>query len=128
MPGVCGSFSDTEDSDQKKYSMWFDKYLGHEYKDLLHGEDCFILQQACLFRMVSVEKLIIAEKYRFVLPDKSLVKHKVYMGGVLQLDINAFCQDMCKAFEIWLEDIQQEANKQHYLEQLSQTSAKVLNL
>lgn len=128
VPGVCGSFYDSGDSDQKEYSRWFNQYMAHQYKELLSGEDCFILQQASLFRMISFEKLSIAEKFHFILPGTEAIQHKTYVEGVLFLDISQFCIDICHSFEAWLEDVRSSRKQQHYLEKISKTSEKIFGL
>lgn len=128
LPGVCGSFYDSDDSDQKEYSKWFNQYMSHGYKGLLSGEDCFILQQASLFRNIPLEKLSIAGKFHFVLPGSELIQHKTYVEGVLFLDIIQFCIDICNSFEAWLEDIRSSSKQQHYLENISKTSEKIFGL
>lgn len=128
IPGVCGSFYNNSDSEETQYAQWFNQYMSHQYNGLLAGEQCFILQQASLFRMIPLAKLSIAEKFHFILPDTESMQHKTFVEGILYLDINQFCLDMCHAFETWLEYMHANSAEHHYLEQISKTSEKIFGV
>ncbi len=44
LPDICGKFEDKGKSSSKRYSEWFDKYLGEEYDGYLSGNDCYALR------------------------------------------------------------------------------------
>lgn len=42
VPDICGKIENN--SSPKRYSEWFNKYLGEKYRDYLSGEDCYALR------------------------------------------------------------------------------------
>lgn len=44
IPDICGKFENSNQRSSKRYSEWFNKYLGKKYSNFLSGNDCHALR------------------------------------------------------------------------------------
>lgn len=130
LPGVCGSIEYSVDDESKKYARWFDENLGAKYKGLLSGGDCFLLQQACLCKDLSHQHLTAIERFQFVFPknNSTLSSHMSMIDGILQLEIDKFCNDMVASFERWMDKVNDSIQVQRKLEHLTEVTLKLVKL
>lgn len=110
LPDICSALEYGKSSG-KKYADWFESNL-IDYRDSLSGNDCYALRCALLHTgkddISDQSKKEVLDHYLFLSegPHKSLLLNNVYDGekrSFLQLNVQNFCRDICKAVEAWLE-------------------------
>jgi hypothetical protein len=134
LPDICGKLQDENLSSNKRYVKWFNEYLKKEYTSFvgadrrehqfLTGEDMYALRCSYLHAgEVNIESQWIRKvlkDYKFVAPDKKHNNfiHRNQINDTLQLQVDQFCLDVCKAIESWVEDFKNDVNIQHKAEMM----------
>lgn len=109
LPDICSALEHDKTSGER-YANWFVKNLS-QYKSFLSGNDCYALRCALLHAgkddISDQKKQEILEHYVFLTKGShcNLFKDNVFNGEkktFLQLNVQVFCKDICKAVEGWL--------------------------
>ena len=108
MPDICGSLETPKVGSKKRYPRWFNAYLATEYKGFLTAKDCYYLRCACLHEGSDTQyKFSGGVPIHFIVPFPGARRliHKNYSNGTLQMDINIFCNDVCRAVDAWSQKV-----------------------
>lgn len=109
LPDICAAL-EYEKTSGKGYSKWVEENLT-QYKGFLSGNDCYALRCALLHQgkddVSDQKKQEVLEHYVFLTKGAhcNLFKDCVFNGekkSFLQLNVQIFCKDVCKAVEVWL--------------------------
>lgn len=118
LPDICANIERPDDGSTSRYIDWYnryvkEKYTGHLGPDreehiFLCGEDCYALR--CSFLHEGGEDISeqraheVLENFHFIVPPANgLIIHMNQKGTALQLQIDIFCNDICKAVTKWNE-------------------------
>lgn len=120
VPDICGQIENSKESSRKRYSKWFNKYLGKQYDTFLSGDDCYALRCSFLHEgSGNIEEQKAQDVLdRFVFISKGAHCNRVSncdFGGsrydgkdFLQLSTFHFCQDIINATNEWLSDVKND--------------------
>ena len=126
IPDICGALEHPDTSSSVRYVSWYDKYMLPKYSStmgalhephvFLSGDDCYALRCSLLHEGTGdVEKQKISKILKSVRfnepPDKGMM-HRTQLKNVLQLQVDAFCNDIIDATHQWLSDVQGDASIQ----------------
>lgn len=109
LPDICSALEHGETLGQK-YADWFEQNLS-QYTGFLSGNDCYALRCALLHSgkddISNKKRQGVLEHYVFLTKGAhcNLFKDCVFNGekkSFLQLNVQIFCKDICKAVENWL--------------------------
>lgn len=139
LPDICGHLEYPELGSQKRYVNWFNKYMLDKYSFkvkvdrtphvFLSGEDCYALRCALLHEgdidITEQRARKALDSFQFVEPKEGLFIHCNQSNTVLQLQVDIFCEDICKSIEKWIDDI--KLNKSEIYEKFN-TLLKIKSL
>lgn len=109
LPDICSALEYGKTSGEK-YANWFEQNLS-QYKGFLSGNNCYALRCALLHfgkdDISDQKKQEVLEHYVFLTKGAhcNLFKDCVFNGekkSFLQLNVQIFCKDICKAVKDWL--------------------------
>jgi len=127
IPDICGDLEHPSEKSKVRYVNWYDKYMLPKYSVtmpslrephiFLSGDDCYALRCSLLHQGtgdIGKQKISrILKLVRFNEPsDKGGGMHRNQDKNVLQLRVDAFCNDIINATRQWLSDVQGDANVQ----------------
>ena len=128
IPDICGDLEQpSEKSSRVRYVNWYNKYMLPQYSVtmpslqephvFLSGDDCYALRCSILHQGtgdIGKQKVsTILESVRFNEPsDEGGGMHRNQYKNVLQLRVDAFCNDIINATRQWLSDVQGDASIQ----------------
>ena len=129
IPDICGRLSNPElaKESKKRYVKWFDEYVLHHYESPFHGEgftfmsgeDCYALRCALLHEG---RDDITSQKARREVLSKitfsTTGSHRCHIEGVLILNLQAFCSEICQAVKSWNEDCKDSSDIQDAIKEL----------
>lgn len=134
LPDIAGKIEYPISSSLKRYSSWFTKYVGDNYKYslgapneehvFLSGNDCYALRCAYLhegttnIRNQSAKDVI--DDFIFVEPKEGLQVHCNQLNDRLQLQVDTFCTDIIRGLYKWNDDISRDPIKREKLKNLIQ--------
>ncbi|MGO3448926.1 MAG: hypothetical protein ACTINK_16420 [Kluyvera intermedia] len=108
MPDICSAVQNPHEKNVgKRYRLWFDHYLKKKYKVGLvefTAEDCYQFRCKCLHQGILMRDN--GEKFNLTPPIPLLEIHLNKYNGVIQIQIDIFCEDMCQAVEQWVNDME----------------------
>ncbi|QFH65064.1 hypothetical protein FR773_10120 [Leclercia adecarboxylata] len=108
MPDICSSIEDPyEERVGFRYRKWFNSYLQESYKLSLiefTAEDCYQFRCKCLHQGITRREGF--EEFEVSETLNGSVIHMNSFNGVIQIQVSQFCEDMCKAVEKWILDMQ----------------------
>lgn len=121
-PQMAGAVESPELDKRQRYARWFDQWVGGKYRTsllsgtrtFLSGPDCYALKCAVLYEDVEVRTAWphthtqVLDRYSFT---SKLEDHCVHKGGVLQLAMSPFCQDVMTGGEAWLSATEHDPRK-----------------
>jgi hypothetical protein len=126
LPDIAGKIDYPITGSNKRYADWFDKYVGDKYKSklghpsvehtFLSGNDCYALR--CSFLHEGKSEITeqrareVLDDFVFVVAPKGSLIHCNQSGKKLQLQIDAFCNDILDGLRQWIKDIEQDLMKQ----------------
>lgn len=132
LPDICGYAEDPTAGSQRRYVAWCTDYLVPKYTDLigpheeehvfLSGEDCYALR--CAFLHEGADEIVnqrarrALESFIFVAPRPGRMRHCNQIDGILQLQVDLFCEDLCASVEEWFGVARQRHDVQTRLGQL----------
>jgi hypothetical protein len=126
IPDICGALEHPNEKSGVRYVNWYNKYMLPKYSStmgrlqelhvFLSGDDCYALRCSLLHEGTGdVEKQKISKILKSVRfnepPDKGMM-HLTQLKNVLQLQVDAFCNDIIDASHQWLSDVQGDASIQ----------------
>lgn len=130
IPDICGrlsypEFKKTESA--KRYKKWFNEYLLHFYESPFHGEgftfmsggDCYALRCALLHE--GRDDVTSQKARRDVLSKitfSTTGSHRCHINGILILNLQAFCSEICQGVKSWNEDYQDSSDVQDAIKEL----------
>ncbi len=126
MPDICGRLENPTARSQARFVAWFDKFLLKRYQapvgasgklhTFLCGYDCYALRCAFLhqgeFGIDDQRAQQALERFHFTAPRPGLFVHNNQVNNTLQLQVDAFCSDVCGAVEEWLTAVKGDADVQ----------------
>lgn len=122
IPDICGRIDDPTSGSKKRYTAWFDRYVGPQYGRALSGNDCYALRCAYLHEGrddISEQRAReVIEQFMFVATPPNVVAHRNRLNNKLQLDIEVFCKDIAQGVTDWLDASQADAAKKQALRDL----------
>jgi len=136
VPDICGRLEDpSTKSSEKRYIKWYNKYMLNKYEhemgpaNILHtflgGSDLYALRCAYLhqgeFGINEQGAKKVLEHFHFTAPRPGFLIHNNYYekNGVLQLQVDCFCLDVCEAVEQWLQDVKGDKDIQNRIASLA---------
>lgn len=119
LPDIAGRVEYPDLGSGRRYSLWFDQYVGHRYSHeigadktlhvFLSGDDCYALRCAYLHEGSSDITQQRARKaldsFLFSKPFPGANIHCNQSGNKLQLQVDIFCNDIIDGVHQWLSDI-----------------------
>lgn len=137
VPDICSSLETPSSKSRKRYVNWFKKYLNNKYKGYLSGDDCYSLRCSYFHEGTNViehqSAREILDKFVF-LPRGShcnLISNCNFDGDVddrkniLQLSVEAFCEDMIEAARKWLIDVRSKQEIQERISKMLKIEDKI---
>lgn len=106
MPDICSAVQNPFNRKVGiRYTEWYDRYFKGVYKVGLvtfTAQDCYQFRCRCLHEGIARKKD--DEHFNLTPPIKGLPIeiHLNDINGVIQLQIDIFCEDMCRAVESWV--------------------------
>ena len=124
IPDICGrlSYPELKKKSQERYVKWFDKYMLHNYESSFHGEgftfmsggDCYALRCALLHEGrddITSQKARRKEVLsKFVITTTGF--HLCKINGLLVLNLQSLCYEICQAVKEWNEDYKEDQHVQ----------------
>ena len=108
MPDICSAVQNPyERNVGNRYRQWFNRYLKQKYKVGLTeftAEDCYQFRCKCLHQGILMRDN--GEKFNLTPPIYNMRIHLNNVNGVIQLQIDIFCEDMCQAVEQWIKEME----------------------
>jgi hypothetical protein len=120
LPEMAGAVESPELEVRQRYAKWFDQWVGEKYRTsllsgtrrFLSGADCYALKCAVLYQDLDARaapsRTYILKRYSFTSKPEDHCTHK---GGVLQLAMGSFCQDVLTGCEAWLSAAENDPRK-----------------
>lgn len=133
MPDICGALENPDERPGVRYVNWYNKYMLPKYSStmgplqelhvFLPGDDCYALRCSLLHQGtgdIGKQKIsTILESVRFNEPsNKGGGMHRNQYKNVLQLRVDAFCNEVIDATHKWLSDVQGNASIQARIQSL----------
>lgn len=129
IPDICSRLSnpDLAQKSQKRYVKWFDEYILHHYESPFHGKgftfmsggDCYALRCALLHEG---RDDITSQKARREVLSKIIFSttgsHRCQINGVLILNLQAFCSEICQGVQSWNQDYKESSEVQGAIKEL----------
>jgi len=129
IPDICGRLSNPElaKKSQKRYEKWLNEYVLHHYESPFHGEgftfmsggDCYALRCALLHEG---RDDVTGQKARREVLSKitfsTTGSHRCMINGVLVLNLQAFCNEICQGVQAWNEDFKDDSSVQEAVKEL----------
>lgn len=111
MPDICSAVQNPYDRNVgNRYRQWFERYLKGKYKIGLTeftAEDCYQFRCKCLHQGILMRDN--DEKFNLTPPIPPFYIHMNTQNGVIQIQVDIFCEDMCQAVEQWIVDMEPHA-------------------
>ena len=120
LPEMASAIETPEIEARQRYAKWFDRWVGEKYRTgllsgarrFLSGSDCYVLKCAVLYQDVDAGsahgRTYILDRYCFTSKSEDHCTHK---GGVLQLAICHFCEDVVAGCAAWLSAAENDPRK-----------------
>jgi hypothetical protein len=120
MPDICGRVENPTFGSKQRYVGWWDKYLLSRYSAkvgplqilnvFLSGNDAYALRCSFLHEgsddPTNQKAKEALEKFHFIEPSgRGHFIHLNLKRGVLQLQVDRFCQDICDGAAQWIKDV-----------------------
>ncbi|AVZ31334.1 hypothetical protein [Nodularia spumigena] len=147
LPDICGWLEDPGMRVGDRYKLWYDTYIKEEYSGkyndsdkaeviFISGEDCYALRCAYLHSGqddISKSDAVPLDKFQFITPSKLgesseyyAVKttdfvddgNKIKISRKLQLEVDKFCEDICRGVDKWEASVATRKDIQDKLGQL----------
>lgn len=122
LPDICGKLEDNTATSQKRYIVWFDRYMSKDYVDymigshkvtFMTGSDFYAIRCAFLHEGNDDISSQRAKETlnRFIFAATS--SHKLRIDNLfLVLNVSEFCKEICEGVDAWYADIQADSEIQ----------------
>lgn len=124
VPDICAKLEGGHAHSNKRYPVWFDKYLKSKYDKYLSGDDCYALR--CSYLHEGVDDIQNQRARKTVAHIKFLHEgsHNIFFQGgvsgdskyegtpILVLSVTTFCTDIVIAGRQWLSDVSSDTRIQ----------------
>ena len=119
MPDICGVIETPNEGNGVRYKRWFSANLS-SYIPMFSAEDAWYFRCSCLHQGVDADTRMAHTRIHFITPPPgNNVIHRNNLGGVLQMQIDIFCNDMAAAVDAWHEKVaQKDADMQSRVQEL----------
>jgi hypothetical protein len=102
LPDICGALEKLQQG-KTRYSSWFDKYFDKRYARWISGDDWYYLRCKFLHEGIGYHPSANNSGIIFTPPIGEGLIHLNKIEGKIQLRVDLFCEDICKATEKWLD-------------------------
>jgi hypothetical protein len=133
IPDICGRLENPSMGSQARFVNWYDRFLLTHYQSnigssgtlhtFLDGSDCYALRCAFLhqgeFDISDQRAKKALENFHFIAPRQGYLIHMNQVNNALQLQVDRFCIDVCKATEQWMTSVQSNTVIQGRIAQLA---------
>ena len=107
LPDICGGMESANGrTNEKKYTAWFDAWVGSKCQGMLTGEDCYGFRYSMLHQARAHPHRGLYSRVIFLEPNKRIFMHLNVAEDVLNLDIPTFCRDMVEGARSWLPTVE----------------------
>ncbi len=105
MPDICGVIETPNEENGIRYKRWFNENLAI-YTSMFSAEDAWCFRCSCLHQGVDTDTRMVIEKVHFITPPpRANIVHMNNFKGILQMQIDIFCNDIATAIDTWYENI-----------------------
>jgi len=105
MPDICGAIETPNEGNGIRYKRWFSVNLG-TYTEMFSAEEAWYFRCSCLHQGIDADARMAHERFHFITPPmRNGAVHLNNLGGVLQMQIDIFCNDMADAVDAWYENV-----------------------
>lgn len=132
LPDICGKVEHPKVGTGKRYSDWFNQYVGFSYQSMLghpktkhvflSGNDCYALRCAFLHEgssnITQQRAREALDDFIFRAPRLTGSMHICQSSQKLILEVDKFCKDITDGVEHWLTEIKHDKGKQVKLNQI----------
>ncbi|EKK4003068.1 hypothetical protein ACN5OL_000147 [Cronobacter sakazakii] len=119
MPDICGAIEAPTELVGSRYRQWFRKYLGLKYENgaaVFTADDCYKFRCKCLHQgLVEKDK---NERFCLSPPVPPHKFHLMNIGGLIQVQIDILCEDICLGVDAWQKDVEDNAEIQARISEL----------
>lgn len=120
-PDICPALEGRSQGSDR-YKDWFNRYLGEEYHPVFTADNCYYFRCAALHAGRATTKgarNARDQPVHFIEPPpRNGIVHRNVFNGVLQMQVDVFSMDMCKAVDRWLCDKADDADVQTGMKEL----------
>ncbi|HDR2331879.1 TPA: hypothetical protein ACQZHX_001742 [Enterobacter sichuanensis] len=119
MPDICGALEHPAANVGERYRDWFTRYLAEKYTlryVQFTAQDCYKFRCKCLHQGLAVRDN--NEKFSLTPPIPPHRFHLNSFNGVIQLQIDILCEDICLAVEEWARDVEDNNEVQNRILEL----------
>ena len=104
IPDICaGLESEDGKTSGAKYKDWYDRYLGDVM--FLNGSDCYYFRCSFLHQGNTIHEKSKFDRIIFIAPNDKMSLHNNNLNGVLNIDLEIFCDEVISGAKRWLEDV-----------------------
>lgn len=106
MPDICGALEQPAANVGERYRDWFSRYLAEKYTRRhvqFTAQDCYKFRCKCLHQGLAIRDN--NEKFALTPPIPPYRFHLNSFDGVIQLQVDILCEDICLAVEEWARDV-----------------------
>jgi hypothetical protein len=130
LPDICSALEQPARKVGERYRDWFRRYLASKYDDpptwagipvRFTADDSYLFRCSLLHQGMAEDdkQRTTFDRIHFVEPPGNFnVIHQNMMGDTLQLQVDIFCEDYCRAAERWLHDVETDAEIQQRMAKL----------
>ncbi|MCK6916909.1 hypothetical protein L8Q54_01190 [Enterobacter kobei] len=121
LPDICGAAETPKANSGERYKRWFNENLKDKYDPdgaalvRFTADDCYKFRCSCLHSGMSKDN---KRHFKLIPPHGWQVRHKVSINGIIVLQIDILCEDICQAVEKWAFENRNNANVMHRLNEL----------
>lgn len=104
LPDICGALESNDgQANKQRFIAWFDAHVAPQYNGFLDGETCYNFRCSMLHQGSTQHSKSRYSRILFLEPGSSgLVMHNNILNDALNIDVQIFCEDLCKAVERWV--------------------------
>lgn len=119
LPDICGAIENPDENVGARYRKWFRAYLGDKYEKGVAGftaNDCYKFRCKCLHQgLVERDN---SEKFCLSPPVPPHRFHLINIGGLIQVQIDILCEDICQGVDKWREEVKDNKEIQQRIAEL----------
>lgn len=105
MPDICGAIETPNEGNGVRYKRWFNANLT-TYISMFSADDAWYFRCSCLHQGIDADARMAYKRIHFVTPPpRNNTVHRNNLGGVLQMQIDTFCNDIAAAVDAWYESV-----------------------